>query len=166
MQWSVRGAQTNNLTCETSFNSRRSSFSTKREYTLAGAPRKYRDLRSKYSSLILMDRLWQLIYDRELTRYSSVIGWVPSVVSPDNRKLQKALLRTFIMFASFYLSAAYLLNAARPLWALTLDHHLGREEDQKKRLNGVYFSILIMSSPSLHPSSHFPSSTCSFIAAS
>lgn len=55
---------------------------------------------------------------------------------------------------------AYLLKAASPVRALTLDHHLGRgarERKKKNGLNGVYFSILIMSSLLLSLAASFSS---------
>lgn len=138
-------------------------FPEKQQLNLAGTLHNTR--RSEFpsnSALISMDRLWRLICDRKRSGYSPL-----SVASPDNRKQQKALLKD-VHYVCFILPVCQLIFWMQPSWC-GLWHWIntwGRErprklKKKKKKLNGVYFSILIMSS-SLRPSSHVPSSYLGF----
>lgn len=93
-----------------------------------------------------MDRVCQLIHHRKLS--SLVIGWITILLYQlTTESSKKHFYGHSLRVLHFTCLLAYLLKAALLVRALTLDHHLGR--GRKNWFNGVYFSILIMSSPLL-----------------
>lgn len=78
-------------------------------------PSKYQNLNSRYSTLIFMDRQWQLIFHTKHSRYYLVIGWLTIRLYQLTAESSKSTFMD-IHYACFILPVCSFIFWTQPCW--------------------------------------------------